>query len=89
MIRDDCSTELGNVVFKVDQVLALFVGDDIVEVDIFVAPFEVVDDALVSQLLLHDENVLEEVNDSLIDVKMVELSYHSLLILQITLVLVD
>jgi len=55
-------------------------------VDVFVTPLEVMDDALVSELLLNNEDVLEEVNDSLFDVEMVELSDHSLLVLKVFLV---
>jgi hypothetical protein len=47
MIRDYSSTELRNVVFKVNEVLALFVGSDVVEMDILVAPFEVMNDAFI------------------------------------------
>ena len=63
--------------------------DNIVEMNVLVAPFEVMDNALVSQLFLHNENVLEEIDDSLIDIEMVELSYHSFLILQVSLICVD
>lgn len=61
----------------------------IVEVDVLVTPLEVVDDSLVGQLLLQYEDVLEEIQDALLDIKVVEFSYHSLLILQIFLVLVN
>ena len=64
-------------------------ANDVVEVDIFVAPLKVVDDALIRQLLLHDEDVLEEVDDSFVDVKVVELGNHRLLVLQISLVLIN
>ena len=47
------------------------------------------DDTLVSQLFLYDENVLEEIDDSLIDIEMVELSYHSFLVLQVSLICVN
>ena len=48
---------------------------------VFVAPFEVVDYAFVCQLLLHDEEVLEKLYYSLIDVKVIELCDHCFLIL--------
>ena len=54
--------------------------------DVLVTPLEVMDDALISELLLNNEDVLEEVNDSLFDVEMVELSDHSLLVLKVFLV---
>ena len=57
--------------------------------DILVSPFEVMDDAFVRQLFLHDEDVLEKVNDALVDIKVVEFSNHGLLVFQVTFVLVD
>ena len=89
MVRNDCATELRNVIFEINQVFALFVRDDIVEVNVLVAPFKVVDDALVGQLFLHDENVLEEINDSFVYVKVIELRNHRLLILEIPLICVN
>ena len=57
--------------------------------DIFVTPFKIVNDPLVCQLLFHDEQVLKEVDDALIDVEVIKLGNHRLLILQVSLVLVD
>ena len=54
--------------------------------DVFVAPFEVVDDTLVCQLFLNDKDVLEKVNDALVDIEVIELCNHRLLVLQIFLV---
>ena len=73
--------ELRDIVLEINQILALLVRDDIVEVDVLVAPLEVVNDPLVCQLLLHDEDVLKEVDDSLIDVEVVKFGNHRLLIL--------
>ena len=53
------------------------------------APLEVMDDALVRQFLLDDKNVLEKVNDSFFDIEMVELGDHSLLIFQVSLILIN
>ena len=89
MVRYDCATELRNVIFEIDQILALLVRNDIVEVDVLVAPFEVVDNALVRELFLYNEDVLEEVYDSLVYIKMVEFRNHCLLILEISFILVD
>lgn len=61
----------------------------IVKMDVLVTPLEVMYYSFVSQLLFHDENILEEINDPLFDVEMVELSDHRFLIFQIPLVLVD
>ena len=46
-------------------------------------------DALVSQLFLHDKDILEEINYALIDIEMIELSDHSLLVLKMSFVCVD
>jgi len=89
MVTHDGPAELGNIVFEINKVLGLLVGCHIVEMNILVAPFKVVDDALICQLLLDDENVLEEVDDPLLDVEVVELRDHCLLVLQISLILVD
>lgn len=88
VIANNCPTELGNIVLKVDEVLALLMRRNIVEVNVLVAPLEVMDDALVRQLLLHDENILEEVDDPLLNIKMIKLGNHRLLIFQIALVLI-
>jgi len=60
-----------------------------VKVDVLVSPLEVMDDSFVGQLLFDNENVLEKVDYSFLDVKVIELRYHGLLILQIALILVD
>ena len=62
--------------------------NDIIKVDIFVSPLKVMDDSLVSKLLLYNEKVLEEVYDALIDIEVIEFGNHCLLVLQILLVLV-
>ena len=49
--------------------------------DVFVAPLEVVDNSFIGQLFLHNEDVLEKVDDSLIDVEVIKLGYHGLLVL--------
>ncbi len=81
MISDYCAAKLGDVALEVNQVLRLLSSVHIVEVDVFVAPLEVVDDSFVGKLLLQNENVLEEIEDALLDIKVVEFCYHSLLIL--------
>ena len=63
--------------------------DNIIEVDILVAPFEIVDDALVCKLFLDDEQILKEINYSLVDVEVVELCYHRLLVLQVLVKLIN
>ena len=80
MITNNGTAELWNIVLEINQILALLVRNHIVKMNIFVTPFEVVDDAFVSQLLLDDKDILEEIIDALIDVKMIELCNHGLLI---------
>jgi hypothetical protein len=58
-------------------------------VDVFVAPFKVMNYSLVCQFLLHNEDILEKVDDSFLDIKVIELSYHSLLVLKVLLILVN
>ena len=89
MVSHHCAAELGDIALEVDEVLRLLSSVHIVEMDVLVSPLEVVDDSLVGQLLLQNEDVLEEIEDALLDIKVVEFCYHSLLILQIFLVLVN
>jgi len=70
VICDDCSTEFGNVLVEINKEFRLFAIDDIVEVNVLVAPFEIVNDSSVCQLLLHDEKVLKEFDNVLFDVNM-------------------
>jgi hypothetical protein len=76
-----CAAELGDVALEVNEVLRLLSSVNIVEVDVLVTPLEVVDDSLVGQLLLQNEDVLEEIKDALLDIKVVEFCNHGLLIL--------
>lgn len=89
MVRDHCATELGDVVLEVHEVLALLVTDHVVEMDVLVTPLEVVDDSFVSKFLFDDEQILEEVDNSFIDVEVVKLGNHSLLVLEVLLKLVN
>jgi hypothetical protein len=54
---------------------------NIVEVNILIAPLKVMNNPLICQLFFDYENVLEEVDDPLLDVKVIEFGDHSLLIL--------
>jgi hypothetical protein len=58
-------------------------------VDVLVSPFEVVNNSFISELLFYDENVLEKVDNSLFDVKMIELCNHRLLVFKVSLILVN
>jgi len=53
---------------------------------ILIAPLEVVNDSFVSQLPFDNENILKELNNSLIDVEMVKFSDHRFLVFKILFV---
>jgi hypothetical protein len=61
MVCDYSAAELRDVALEIHQVLRLLSRVDIIEVDVFVSPLEVVNYSLVGQLLLQNENVSEEV----------------------------
>ena len=56
--------------------------------DVLVSPLKVVNDPLVSEFLFKDEDVLEEFQDSLFNIKVIKFSDHSLLVFEIPLILV-
>lgn len=47
------------------------------------------DNSFISQFFLYDEQILEEINNSFVDVEVVKLSYHRLLIFQVFFISVD
>lgn len=57
--------------------------------NVLVAPFEVMNYALISQLLLNYEKVLKEIDNSLVYVEVVKLGDHCFLVLQILFVSVN
>jgi hypothetical protein len=81
VITNYSSTKFRNIVFKVNQILRLLMRGNIVEVNILIAPLKVMNNPLICQLFFDYENVLEEVDDPLLDVKVIEFGDHSLLIL--------
>ena len=89
MICDNCAAELRDIALEIYQIFRLLPCVNIIEVNVFVAPLKVVNYTLVSQFLLQNENVLEEVQDSLLNVEVIEFSNHSLLVFQISLVLIN
>ena len=89
VVGNNSSTELGDVGLEIYQILGLFECYNIIEVNILVAPFKVVNNSFVSELLLDNEQVLEEFHDTLVDIKVVKFRDHCLLVLQILLVSVD
>lgn len=83
-----CSAKLRNVILEINQVLRLLMCGHIIEMDILIAPLKIVDNALVGQLLFHNENTLEKIDYTLFYVKMVKFSDHSFLVFQISLILI-
>ena len=80
MVTHNSPAELRDVVLEVNKIFGLLVSGDIIKMNVFVAPLEVMYYSLVSELLFDDENILKEVNNSLFDIEMVELSNHCFLI---------
>jgi len=89
VISHNSSAELRNIALEVYKVLTLLESDNIVKVNILVAPFEIVNYSFVSQLFFDNENILKEFNDPLTNVQMVEFCDHCFLILQILFILVN
>lgn len=61
MICDNGSTEFRDVVREVNQVFRLFSGMNIIEMNVFVTPLEVMNDSFICEFLLKDEDILEEI----------------------------
>jgi hypothetical protein len=80
VIGDHSSTEFRDVLVKIHQKFRLLSIDNIIEVNVFVSPFKVMDDPSVSQLLLHYEKVLKELNDVFLDVNVRVLCNHGRLL---------
>jgi hypothetical protein len=80
MIRYYSTTELRDVIFKINQIFTLLMSCDIIKMDIFISPFEIMNDALVCQFLFDDKNVLKEINNPFFDVKMIKFCDHCFLI---------
>lgn len=58
----------------------------IIEMNVFISPFKVVDNSFVGQLLFNNEDILEKVNDSFLYVEMVKFSNHCFLIFQVSFI---
>jgi len=89
MIAYHCTTELGNITLKINQILRLFMCNYIIKVNIFVTPLKIMNDPLIGKFFLNNENVLEELNYPFVNVKVVEFGNHCFLVLQIKFVFVD
>lgn len=89
VVTHNSPAELWDIGLKVNQVLRLLKCYHIVEMNVLVAPLEIMDDAFVCEFLLDDENVLKELSDSLINVKVVEFCDHGLLVFKVLFVLIN
>jgi len=81
MIAYYSSTKFGNIVLEVNQILRLLVRGNIIKMNILIAPLKIMNNPLICQLFFDNKNVLEEIDDPLLNVKVIELSNHSFLIL--------
>lgn len=89
MICNYCPAEFGDIVIEIYQIFRLLARLHIVEMNVLVTPLEVVNDSLICQLLLYYEDVLEELYDPLLDIKMIEFRNHSLLIFQVLFIRIN
>lgn len=89
MVTDHSPTKLGNVIFKVYEVFRLLVSCYIVKMNVFIAPFEVVDDSFICEFLFHNKNILKEVYNPLLNVEMIKFRDHRLLVFKVSLVLIN
>ena len=89
LVSDDSSAEFWDILIEIYKIFGLFPIYHIVEMNIFIAPLEVMDDSSIGQLLLHDEHGLEKFDNVLINVDVVILSDHGFLIGEVHLVLLN
>jgi hypothetical protein len=89
MVGDHCAAELGDITLEVNEVFRLLSGVNIIEVNVLVSPLKVMNDPFIREFFLEDENVLKEFQDSLLYIKVIEFSNHSLLIFKVSLILVN
>ena len=89
MIAHYSSAELGNVILEINKIFRLLVCRHIIEMNVLIAPFEIMDDSFIGELLLDDEDILEELNNSFFDIKMIELGNHCLLVFKIPFICIN
>jgi len=63
-------------------------SSNIVKMNILISPFKVMNYTFISQLLFYNEYILEKVNYSLLDVKMIKFCNHSFLVFKIFFILI-
>ena len=85
MVRDHCPTELRNVLIEIYQILSLLLIDHIIEMNVLIAPLEVMNNSPISQFLLDYEKLLEELDYVLFNVNMIILGNHCFGVLEILL----
>jgi hypothetical protein len=89
MITHHRPAKLWNIIFEVNEVFRLLVCCYVVKMNVFVAPFEIMNYPFISKFFLDNKCILKEVNDSFLDIEMVELRNHCLLVFKISLILVN
>jgi hypothetical protein len=89
MVCDYCAAELGDITLEVNEVFGLLSSMNIIKVNVLVSPLKVMNDSFIREFFLEDENILKEFQDSLLYIKVIEFSDHSLLIFKVSLILVD
>ena len=62
---------------------------DIIKVNVFVAPLEVVNDSFICEFFLENKDILEKVQNSLLNIEVIELGNHSFLVFKVSLILVN
>jgi hypothetical protein len=57
--------------------------------DVFISPFEIMDNTLIRKLFLENEDILKEVQYPLFDIEMIKLCNHSFLVFKVSFILID
>ena len=89
VVCDYSPTEFRDVTLEIHQVLGLLPSMDIIKVNVLVSPLEVVNDSFICKLFLENKDILEKVQNPLLNIKMIKLGNHSLLVFEISLVLIN
>jgi len=76
MISYNCSAEFRNVFIKIDKVFGLLSIYDIIEMNVFVSPFKVMNDPPVCELLFNYKKTLKELYNVFLNINMTEFRNH-------------
>jgi len=80
VISDNSSAKFRNVLVEIHQKFWLLSIYYIIEMNVFIAPFKVMNDSSIGKFLFHDEKILKELSYVFFNVNMGVLSYHSCLL---------